>query len=308
MSPDAAATLELSPAATAPAVVERALDWDCAGERCWGILATPAPGTASSDSAVLIVVGGPQYRVGSHRQFVQLARALARHGHASLRFDCRGMGDSGGPLRSFEQFAPDLRAALDALARACPQARRLVVWGLCDAASAALMFATGDPRVAGIVIANPWVRSDASLAAVQVRHYYGARLLQREFWTKLSSGRFAWRASLAALGASVARVLARRRTGAAENTSFQARMARGLQAFRGELLLILSGNDLTAKEFVQYTASEPAWRGLLESTRVRRVDLPEADHTFSRGVWSRQVEQATLAWLTVPGRTGNAEA
>ena len=44
-------------------------------------------------TAVLVVVGGPQVRAGSHRHFVQLARHLATHGHAVMRFDVRGMGD-----------------------------------------------------------------------------------------------------------------------------------------------------------------------------------------------------------------------
>jgi len=51
---------------------------------------------AAADTGVLIVVGGPQYRVGSHRQFVMLARFLADHGVPCMRFDYRGMGDVSG--------------------------------------------------------------------------------------------------------------------------------------------------------------------------------------------------------------------
>ncbi|KAB8057318.1 hydrolase 1, exosortase A system-associated, partial [Janthinobacterium violaceinigrum] len=59
--------------------------------RLVGILSLPA---APGPRGVLIVTGGPQYRVGSHRQFVLLARALAAQGVPVLRFDLRGMGDS----------------------------------------------------------------------------------------------------------------------------------------------------------------------------------------------------------------------
>jgi len=62
---------------------------------------------------VLIIVGGPQYRVGSHRQFVLLARHLAAQGIPVMRFDVRGMGDSKGKPRNFGQLDDDLRAATD---------------------------------------------------------------------------------------------------------------------------------------------------------------------------------------------------
>lgn len=54
---------------------------------------TPVP---SASTGVVIIVGGPQYRAGSHRQFVLLARALATAGYPVLRFDYSGMGDSDG--------------------------------------------------------------------------------------------------------------------------------------------------------------------------------------------------------------------
>jgi len=278
---------------------EEVLRFDCAGERLWGLLSRPATGTPEASTAVAIVTGGPQYRVGSHRQFVLLGRALARAGYPALRFDYRGMGDSEGPPHDFEQVAPDLRAALDALQQACPAAQRIVVWGLCDAAAAALMFATDDARVAGIVAANPWARSDASLAAARVKHYYGQRLLQREFWVKLLRGGLDWRASLVALAGNLrgAARLGRADATGATTLPFQTRMARGLAAFRGRVLLLLSGNDITAKEFLQYTESAPAWKGLLADPKVQRVELAQADHTFSSRAWMAQAEQATIEWL-----------
>ncbi|MFB1029241.1 MAG: hydrolase 1, exosortase A system-associated, partial [Thauera sp.] len=69
----------------------------CEGEELIGILALPE--TAVTRLGVLVVVGGPQYRVGSHRQFVLLARALAKSGVPCMRFDYRGMGDATGEMR-----------------------------------------------------------------------------------------------------------------------------------------------------------------------------------------------------------------
>jgi len=262
----------------------------------WGVLSRPPAGTSSARTAVLVIVGGPQYRVGSHRQFVLLARRLAAAGFPTLRFDYRGMGDSEGPLSDFEAIGEDIGSALDALCSACPDVGRIVVWGLCDGASAALMFATSDPRVAGIVAANPWVRSARSLAVARLRHYYAGRLAQREFWAKLFRGRLDWRASMPSFAGSVraARPHPGRSAGA---DGFQARMARGLASFQGRLLLILSGNDLTAREFAQHTDSLADWRGLLAEPRVRRVEIADADHTFSRRACADAVGEHTIVWL-----------
>jgi exosortase A-associated hydrolase 1 len=284
-------------------IVEEVASFRCEHAELWGVVARPPACVPVASTAVLIVVGGPQYRAGSHRQFVQLARHLARHGVASLRFDYRGMGDSDGEPRTFEDIAPDVSAAIDTLVSACRGCRRVVVWGLCDAASAALMFATADPRVEGIVAANPWARSATSLAAARVKHYYGARLLQREFWSKVLRGGLDWRSAWRGLTGNVRQARGSVEPGGQprERVPFQTAMARGLASFRGRMLLILSGNDLTAQEFLHYAAAAPAWSGLLGEPKVRRIDLPEADHTFSRRAWQDRVEQETLAWVQALG-------
>jgi exosortase A-associated hydrolase 1 len=283
-------------------VDEQVVGFDCDGERLWGVLSRPAQ-SSSHRTAVLIVVGGPQYRVGSHRQFVQLARHLAQAGFPTLRFDYRGMGDSDGERRDFTRAGPDIRAALDALSRRCPTVDRFVIWGLCDAASAALMYVSTDSRVTGVVAANPWVRSEASLAATHIRHYYLGRLASSDFWAKLSRGRVDWRASFGALFGSVRAVFGAggKERRAVPEGSFQDAMARGLTALRGQLLLILSGNDLTAKEFTTFTASSPSWRRLLERPNVARHEIAESDHTFSRRQWLDEVQAQTVAWLHAHG-------
>lgn len=294
---------------TSAAVVEQVVTFDCAESRLWGILTRPPADAVASGVAVLVVVGGPQYRVGSHRQFVLLARALASAGFPVLRFDSTGMGDSEGSVRHFDLIEPDLRAALDMLSQTCPDSSRIVVWGLCDAASAAFMFATNTPRVVGIVAANPWARSDESLAVARVKHYYAARLLHREFWRKFLRGGLHWGASLRSLMHNLSAAYISRRDGAIapDRGSFQAAMARGFAAFHGRVLLIVSGNDLTAREFLDHARTSRMWDGLLDHPKVSRVELAEADHTFSRRDWLRTVEAETIAWLNrLPEPAGHA--
>jgi exosortase A-associated hydrolase 1/exosortase A-associated hydrolase 2 len=286
---------------------ERALGFRCADAQLWGVLARPSQPSVEISTGVVIAVGGPQYRVGSHRQFVLLARRLAAQGYPSLRFDYRGMGDSEGARRTFEDVAPDLHAAIDALRRACPTIRDVIVWGLCDAASAALMHAVSHSAVSGVVAVNPWARGEASLAAVQVKHYYSARLLQGEFWTKLARGGVDLRASLAAFIGNLRQAwdhFHSIRAHGVVDGSYQSRMARGLAAFRGRVLLILAGDDLTAKEFLQHAGGALAWRGLLDSSKVSRADVAQADHTFSSRTWREQAEDATIAWLQRGSRSG----
>ncbi|WP_126445740.1 hydrolase 1, exosortase A system-associated [Sulfuricystis multivorans] len=271
---------------------EEPLRFACEGEMLFGILARPEQ---PAGLGVVIVVGGPQTRIGSHRQFVLLSRVLAGAGFPTLRFDVRGMGDSSGEKRSFEQITPDIAAAIDTLRTACPTVERVVLWGLCDAASAALLYveATRDARIAGLCLLNPWVRSAATLAKTQVKHYYGQRLLQREFWTKLFTGRLNPFAALGELWRKLGQACARPE----QPLGFQERMARGWRHFPGRILLILSGNDYTAKEFLEYAAGDASWRGLLEQNGVTRCDVPDADHTFSSQKWRNSVENACIDWL-----------
>jgi exosortase A-associated hydrolase 1 len=263
-------------------------------ERLVGILTTPA---RPRDIGVVIVVGGPQYRAGSHRQFVLLARALADAGVPAMRFDVRGMGDSTGPMQSFQESTQDLACAIDALFAGCPSVRRVVLWGLCDAASVILLHArsTDDSRIAGLVLVNPWVRSEASHAKTQLVHYYAKRLLAPEFWMKLARREV----DLVDSASSVARhaATAARAGAPAEEARFQDRMADGLRTFQGPVLLMLSGQDLTAREFEDHARDSVAWRGLLERPCITRADFPDADHTFSTAAARERAQARTVQWL-----------
>jgi exosortase A-associated hydrolase 1 len=274
---------------------ETAATFECAGETLVGIADVPQ---RPRSRGVLIIVGGPQYRVGSHRQFVLFARRLASEGFPAFRFDYRGMGDATGEYITFKQIADDIRTAIATFQKLCPQVREVVLWGLCGAASASMIYAPGDDRVAGIVALNPWVRDSASFATTQIRHYYGPRVLQRDFWTKLVRGEVgvigALRAFLRTLWTAAVRSAS---SGASKGVSYQARMAQGLASFSGPTLLILSGNDLTAKEFLTYVSGDGDWAGVLNRPSITRRDFPGADHTFSTHERRREVEDTTLRWL-----------
>jgi exosortase A-associated hydrolase 1 len=217
------------------------------------------------------------------------------------------MGDSEGNTRTFEEMEDDLRCAIDTFFKEMPPLRELVIWGLCDAASAAVFYAYMDPRVTGLILLNPWVRTNEGSAKVYLKHYYASRIFQREFWGKVLSGNFNYSDAARSLAKIVSQALSGKKriavnaTDRASGRSFSdglpARMLYGLGNFKGKVLLITSGKDLTAQEFLSLVNSSPEWQKLLDSPRVSRLDFPEANHTFSRRAWRDTVADWTREWI-----------
>ncbi|MES2103892.1 MAG: hydrolase 1, exosortase A system-associated [Pseudomonadota bacterium] len=286
---------------------ESALSFDCNDARLYGVLSLPEQ---AGSTGVLVVVGGPQYRAGSHRQFTLLARHLAQRGISVMRFDYRGMGDSEGPPSSFEDINEDVRAAVDQFFAAVPGLREVALWGLCDAASAALFYAPQDARVTGLVLLNPWARTEQGAAKAYLKHYYLTRLFEPGLWKKILSGNFSFAAAAKSFASLVGQASssppapadeARDDATADAVASLPARMQDSLARFKGRVLIILAGKDLTAQEFSDLGASSSAWKKLLASPRISRRELAEADHTFSRRAWRDQVADWTADWVN----TGN---
>lgn len=288
---------------------ETPLVFQCQGDYLTAIVHHAAE---SSGLGVVLVVGGPQYRVGSHRQFVLLARLLAAKGVPVMRFDYRGMGDSEGDMRSFAALDDDINAAITAFYQACPELRGVVLWGLCDAASAALFYAYQDLRVKGLALLNPWVFTERGAAKTYLKYYYLQRLVNPELWRKVFSLKFEYRQSVASLlnlrkkfmrNKTVYSVAMSKAELVDDALDLPTRLRECLQRFQHPVLLILSGRDLTADEFKETLKHDKKWRTLLANSRVTRHDSVGADHTFSSQVWRDQVAAWTLAWLkTLPAK------
>ena len=276
----------------------RPVVFSCDGEELVGQL--HVPGRVSAPG-VLIVVGGPQYRVGSHRQFVHLARHLCEQGVPVFRFDYRGMGDSSGELHGFTSVHQDIKCAVDAFQRECDVVSEIVIWGLCDAATAAIAYAHSDPRVKGLILANPWVYSKQGAAKAYLKHYYLRRFFSMAFWRKVVSGNFKPVDSASSVVKMVGGAMDNpgesdspldKESGSPEvKQDLVTQFSAGLNQFKGDVLVILSGDDLTAAEFKDAIESNRTLRRLMQGRRVSTVALPESDHTFSRREWSNQVEK-----------------
>jgi alpha-beta hydrolase superfamily lysophospholipase len=142
-----------------------------------GTLSRPAEAGAARLPAVVLVGGsGPIDRDGLVHGIPilgQVADAIANAGFVVLRYDKRGIGQSGGRAESasLADYAEDVRAAVKFLAdRKDVDPRRIAVIGHSEGGAVALIAATKDKRIAavGLLAANGVIGAEMILA--QQRH------------------------------------------------------------------------------------------------------------------------------------------
>jgi len=286
---------------------ERPFFFECAGDQLLGIVSLPED-AALPTVGVLIVVGGPQYRAGSHRLFVKLARHAAEQGVAAMRFDYRGMGDATGDMRSFESVNDDLGAAMRAFQEQVPSLQRIVLWGLCDGASAACMYAPHDARVAGLILLNPWVHTLEGAAQTKLRHYYLQRVFSAALWRKLMSGQVPSLRPFLTQISTLLRMRLQRLLGSDAASTAQANRtinALPLPQRTGHLLarsgapvaVMLSDDDKVAREFEAQALPTSEWQAVQRRQWLGLQHLAEADHTVTSPEASQRLCEQTVAWI-----------
>ena len=269
-----------------------------------GIVHSPEQHTKTG---VVIVVGGPQYRIGSHRQFIKLSRFLAQHNIASIRFDCIGMGDSDGEFKSFLDIDSSIKQAINCLIKSSPQLKNIVLWGLCDAATAITKYCSTDSRISGLFLLNPWVKDEQLAAESLVKNHYKKQLLSADFWKRVFTGKV----KIFSAATDFAKNLFAMKKGNKKQqeqslniketekklpNSLQQMMLHQLQEFTGKVEIILSENDLTAQEFSTATASQ-SWRELIRNKPIPTTTIADANHTFASEKWRSQVQELTLRFI-----------
>jgi exosortase A-associated hydrolase 1 len=243
---------------------QRALQFQCEGHALVGIIDVPE---RPLPRGVLVVSCGAQYRIGSHRHYTLMARLLAPRGIPVMRFDCRGIGDSEGLAMNCEAAAQDIRAAIREFFLQMPDLQEVVLWGLGDGASAAALYAHLDQRVHGLVLLNPWT-GGASGAAVSMLPQLLARFGEIGFWRKVGSRH--------PVARSVSLPLAQR-------------IVAGLACFDGAALLVVGGQDASARQFAELMERN--------DTPCRRVTIAGANHTFASREWRDEVAELSANWL-----------
>ena len=263
--------------------MRRLLTFTCEGAELGATLDAGA-----GETGLVLVTGGSQTRVGSHRMYERLAIALAMRGITCLRFDRRGVGDSAGEDPGFRGSGPDLAAAAALLRAECPTLQHVHGFGLCDGATAIALF--GDQAgLDGLILVNPWlVEAEAGEPApAAIRHHYRQQLSSLAGWKKILSGAVDYRK----LFRGIMKI-----SGHQPISSLARETADSLSRHRLSVQLILATGDATA------IAAENE----LESPHLRRLanDPQRIDtdsHTFARPGDEAALVEAVLHAL---GRLG----
>ncbi len=218
----------------------RHFSFDCGGAELVGTVDGTGP------VGVLMVSGGNEVRAGAWNGQAILAARLAQAGLAAMRFDRRGVGDSGGENRGFRGQAEDIGAALAAFRREVPGMTKVFALGNCDAASA-LMLGRGC-GMDGLVLSNPWTfdevagdEGEAPAPPAALRAHYWRRMRDPAAVMRLLRGRVSMSGLLGSLRGMAAPV---RASGLAQE------IAKGLAGFGGPVAILLAGRDRTAQAFL----------------------------------------------------------
>jgi exosortase A-associated hydrolase 1 len=248
------------------ALMRRLLSFECEGAALGASL-----DAADGATGLLLVTGGTQTRIGSHRMYERLARSLAQAGWPCFRYDRRGVGDSEGEDPDFKDSGPDLVAAAAAFRREQPQLKRLIGFGLCDGASTLALHGAA-AGLDGYILANPWfVEAEAGEpAAAAIKSRYKDQLLSLEGWKRLLSGSISYRKVLKGLA----------KIASSRPSSLAGEIAAALGKARVPARLILANGDGTAIA-AQAEWSSPAFKALRESNPAP-VRIDSDSHTFSR--------------------------
>ncbi|RAX41811.1 alpha/beta fold hydrolase [Rhizobium tropici] len=280
------------------------------GNRLFGILCEPE-GARTGATALLLTTAYDRH-AGWGRMSVIMARALARDGIASLRFDTANVGDSpplsGAPeqvLYSREQHR-DVEEALTLL-----EQRNLLpayIVGRCSGGYLAFQAALRDARCSGLITVNPysfhWDESrsvdEALRFAPRSLETYGRKLLQMETLKRLFSGQIDAKSAILNMATGIGRRAARagrRLLGAFP--IFAAAQGPVLGGFRTlakrgvDMSLIYSAHDIGLDHLHDQFGENGA--GLKHFPDIRLTIIPEADHNltppYARKVYLREVRE-----------------
>ncbi|MDB5816050.1 MAG: hypothetical protein JWN23_3167 [Rhodocyclales bacterium] len=265
---------------------------------------------ASSGMGVIMLTGGMQIRAGSHRQYLSLARTLAAEGHAVLRLDFPGFGDSPGTPRHYADNADVIAAAIAELQSRKLGLRGFVLWGLCDGASAAALHACADERVMSVLMVNPWL--DDIGEHVGLSGYYHRRLTTPQFWCSLLRGEVGVMSGVAGFVRHLwhrlfASVEEGGQTTAAQNSSESDASVRdiwsALEGLSGRVTVVTGDADRTGQAFLAMLARRPeVQKGVVQ------LSVSHADHTFSTPQWhAALVEHTRVTMAREAQRAGDAK-
>ena len=253
--------------------MESPVVFPCRGQQIVGML--HLPDGRGRFPVALLMHGFTGTKSEIHRMFVKLSRELAAHGVASLRFDFRGSGDSAGEFEELtvrSEIADALEAIKFLRRHQRVDTRRLALVGLSmGAAVAAHLVGRERVRCKSLVFWAPVAEGEgilddlstpeavASLAQTGITDY-GGNLV----------------------GVAFVRQFA------------EMKPIREIVKAKCPVLIVHGERD----ETVSAEHADMYERALRAAKRVvKKVVVPDADHTFNRYIWERRAITETVDWL-----------
>ena len=259
-----------------------------------GTVSKPARSSAARLPAVVLVGGsGPTDRDGlvvGIPILGQIAGALADAGYIVVRYDKRGIGQSGGRAESasLADYADDVRAAIKLLAnRQDVDPKRIAVVGHSEGGLVALIAAAKDKKVAAVgLIATPGITGADIVLAQQKRLLDRSTMSAEEKQTKVDEQKRIHQAVITGRGLELLPPSVRR---SVDNPEFQGILmsdpAKLVPQVRQPLLIVQGGLD---------TQVEPQNADLLEGLARKRKNAPAVE----------VVRLPAINHLLVPATTG----
>jgi alpha-beta hydrolase superfamily lysophospholipase len=270
----------------------------------FGVLSEPS--RTQSDLAIIIANTGANTRVGPNRLGVTLARRLALRGHAVLRLDLAGIGDSAPQpgMNENELYAErsvtDLRASVDVLE--AHGYRRFVAMGLCAGAYMSFRAGVVDDRIEAMILMNPaaleWEpgrkveRVDGRVGTGSIRstRYYKSRALRLDTWRRIARGDVDTRAIALALSTRLrdraTTSIKRAALVAGRGHWVMTDLARDFASLAQRdvrVLMLLSSEEPMIDELDRHIGSMMGW---LEKRGLSLEVIDNTDHVFAP-VWSQ---------------------
>jgi pimeloyl-ACP methyl ester carboxylesterase len=249
-----------------------------------GTLSRPAQSTAARLPAVVLVGGsGPTDRdslVAGIPIFGQIADALANAGYIVVRYDKRGIGQSGGRAEAatLTDYADDVRAAVKLLAdRKDVDPKRIAVIGHSEGGLVALMAAAKDKKIAGVgLIATPGTTYADVALAQQKRALDRLTLTPEERQAKVDEQKKIHEAVITGKGLELLPPNVRR---SVDNGEYQSLLvtdpAKVMSNVRQPLLIVQGGLD---------TQVEPGNADVLDAMARKRKNAPAVEVVKVPGV------------------------
>ncbi|WP_208612396.1 serine aminopeptidase domain-containing protein [Agrobacterium genomosp. 13] len=282
--------------------------------RLFGVLCEPDD--RESVSSVLLLGAAYDRHAGWGRLSVQTARALAREGIASLRFDAANIADSP-PVKDVPDQVlydlaqnDDVSAALDFLDRRGNGP--LIAAGRCSGAYLAFNGALADSRISAVVAVNPvvfhWQKGRSVDEALHKRPRsfgeYSQRFRQGATFRRLisgdvdvmSAGLNIGKATLKKLSTKTARLF---RKGSEEGRAVYGAFEK-LKAQNTAISLLYSDNDDGLEHFRYYFDADG--KGLSDYRNVSLTIIPDADHNLSTPE-AKKIYIDTVKRLALKGKT-----